>query len=175
VLFHTAMFSGSVALPLLVTVDLGRPAGEVGLLLSVCAVVEILAALGLALVSPALDHRWLILTGMVLLLGYFVLTVVSNGIALLLLAQVPRGAAIAIVGTVGISHFQAVLAPATGAATALFSNAGTAGSLVSGVLAGVLIQLGGVTVALACCAGLSLAAVGAFLGAHLVRRRPLGR
>jgi MFS transporter, SET family, sugar efflux transporter len=173
VLFHTAMFSGSVALPLLVTVDLGRPAGEVGLLFSACAVVEILAALGLAVVSPALNHRWMIVTGMVLFVGYFLLTVVSNGLALLLLAQVPRGVAIAIVGTVGISHFQAVFAPATGVATALFSNAGTAGSLASGVLAGVLIELGGATAALGCCAGLSLAAAATFLGAHQVRGRPL--
>jgi hypothetical protein len=47
----------------------------------------------------------------------------------------------------------------------LFSNSATAGSLVSGVLAGGLIQLAGTRMTLAVCGGLALLAAAAFCGA----------
>jgi SET family sugar efflux transporter-like MFS transporter len=162
VLVHTAMFTGSVALPLFVTGELDRSGSAVGLLFSACAVVEIVAALGLVWLLPRLSRRLLMLIGIGLFVGYFLLTVPAQGLVLLLIAQVARGTAIAVIGTAGIQHFQAVLAPASGAGAALFSNSVTAGSLVSGVLAGGLIELAGTRATFAVCAGLSLLAAAAF-------------
>ncbi len=164
VLVHTAMFAGSVALPLFVTDDLDRSAAAVGVLFSVCAAVEIVAALALVWLMPRLNRRMLILIGIGLFVAYFLLIVPAQSLVLLLIAQIARGTAIAVIGTAGIQHFQAVLAPASGAGAALFSNAATAGSLVSGVLAGGLVELAGTRTTLAVCGGLALLAAAAFSG-----------
>jgi SET family sugar efflux transporter-like MFS transporter len=89
---------------------------------------------------------------------YFVMTVVASGLGLLVAGQVARGIAIAVVGAAGIRFFQDLLAPAAGRATTLFSNASTAGALVSGVLAGTAVTLVGYTATLTMCAGLAAAA-----------------
>jgi MFS transporter, SET family, sugar efflux transporter len=44
-LFHTAMFMGSIALPIVVTRDLGGTKSDVGLIFSVCALLEVLVLL----------------------------------------------------------------------------------------------------------------------------------
>ena len=150
-LFFTAMFAGSVALPLFVTRFLHQPPSAVGLLFSVCAAVEVVTALALAAASPALSQRMLILGAMVIFVVYFALTVLARGLPLLLLAQAARGVAIAVVGAAGIRFFQDVLAPATGRATTLFSNAATAGSLVAGVLAGASVGFFGYLFTLVLC------------------------
>src|ERR1041384_4482647 len=89
---------------------------------------------------------------------YFVLTVLARGLPLLVIGQVARGIAIAVVGAAGIRFFQELLAPANGRATTLFSNASTAGSLIAGVLAGVTIGTFGYTATLMLCAAVSAAA-----------------
>ncbi len=165
VLVHTAMFAGSVALPLYVTAELDRPSGDVGLIFSACAVVEIAAALLLVWVLPRVRLQRLVLVGLVLFIVYFVVAALADSLSAVLIAQLARGAAIAIIGTAGIQLFQAVLAPASGTAAALFSNATTAGSLVSGVLAGALIQLLGTRATLVSCGVLCVAACGAFWAA----------
>ena len=62
-LFHTAMFSGSVILPLWMTQALHRPYSDVGLTFSVCAGVECLAALVVALRPPRIAKERVILLG----------------------------------------------------------------------------------------------------------------
>jgi SET family sugar efflux transporter-like MFS transporter len=158
-LFFTAMFAGSVALPLFVTRSLHQPASAVGLLFSACAVVEVVVALGLAALPSQVSQRLLIVGGMATFVVYFVLTVLARGMALLLVGQVARGVAIAVVGAAGIRFFQDVLAPATGRATTLFSNATTAGSLVAGVLAGASVGLFGSTTTLFLCGVVAALAV----------------
>jgi SET family sugar efflux transporter-like MFS transporter len=66
-LFHTAMLAGSVALPLYLTRTLERPDRDVGLLFSVCALVEVPAALSLTLLPARVRKQRVILLGMVLL------------------------------------------------------------------------------------------------------------
>jgi SET family sugar efflux transporter-like MFS transporter len=170
ILVNCAMFAGSIALPLYVTEDLHRPEGEVGLLFSACAVVEIVAALALVWLLPRIPLPVLIVSGFLLFAGYFVITVAAQGIAALLLAQLARGSAIAVIGTAGLQYFQSLGSGSVGATTALFSNAATAGSLVSGLLAGALVQWFGTSVALGCCGLLSLMAGLVFLAGR--RRRP---
>jgi SET family sugar efflux transporter-like MFS transporter len=150
-LFFTAMFAGSLALPFFVTRELHRPDTSLGVLASACAAVEIVAALALAWAPPRISQRWLIIAGMALFVGYFTMILFAQGLGLLLVSQVARGVAIAVVGAAGIRYFQDALAPATGRATTLFSNATTAGLLFAGVLAGVALQAFGYRATLLLC------------------------
>jgi SET family sugar efflux transporter-like MFS transporter len=156
-MFHTAMLSGSVVLPLYVTRTLERPDGDVGLLFSVCALVEIPVALSLMLLSSRRRQRRLIQLGMLLLAAYFVLLAAGSTMAVAAGSQVARGAGIALVGALGITYMQDLLPQAPGRATTLFANTLTAGSLVSGVLAGAAAQALGYRAALLLCGGLAAA------------------
>jgi SET family sugar efflux transporter-like MFS transporter len=170
-LFFTAMFAGSVALPLYVTRGLHEAASAVGVLFSVCAAVEVVAALALAVLPTGFSQRILILIGMGAFVLYFVLTVLAQGMPLLVIGQVARGIAIAVVGAAGIRFFQDLLAPATGRATTLFSNASTGGSLVAGVRAGAAVGTFGYTVTLLLCAAAAAAALATFTASNLTARR----
>jgi predicted MFS family arabinose efflux permease len=83
-LFHTAMLFGSVALPLYLTRTLERPNGDVGLLFSVCALVEVPAALSLTLLPARVRKQWVILLGMMLFVAYFLLVAASSSMPLLI-------------------------------------------------------------------------------------------
>jgi SET family sugar efflux transporter-like MFS transporter len=150
-LFFASVFAGGLAVPLFVTRGLHHPPASVGVLFSACAAVEVVATLGLAVVPARVSQRALILGGFASLVCYSALTVVSPGMLMLVLAQVFRGVAIAIVGAAGIRYFQDLLAPATGRATTLFANACTAGLLVSGILAGVAVERFGYRTTLLLC------------------------
>ncbi len=169
--FFTAMYAGSVALPLFVSRALHQPDSSVGVLFSVCAAVEVVAALALAALPPRVGQRALIIAGMVAFVVYFGVTVVARGMPLLLAGQVARGVGIAIVVAAGIRLFQEALAPETGRATTLFSNTSTAGSLVAGILAGAAVRAVGYTGALALCGGLAVLATVLFVVGSSPRMR----
>src|SRR4051794_4936368 len=111
-LFFLAMFAGSVALPLFVTRGLHQPDAAVGVLFSACAAVEVVAALALAALPHRISQRALLVAGMGALVSYFAVVVSAHGMALLLVGQVARGVAIAVVGAAGIRFFQDLLEPA---------------------------------------------------------------
>ena len=171
-LFHTAMFSGSVILPLWMTQALHRPYSDVGLTFSVCAGVECLAALVVALRPPRIAKERVILLGMLLFVGYFALIAASSSIVVIVAAQAARGIAISIVLALGITYFQDLLPRQPGRATTLLSNTATAGSLLAGVLAGAIAQVLGYRAALAVCAVLSTAAWIALIAARKRGTRP---
>jgi SET family sugar efflux transporter-like MFS transporter len=162
-LFFTAVFAGGLALPLFVTRALHQHAASVGVLSSVCAAVEVVATLGLAVVPARVGQRSLILGGFGSLVGYFAVTVVSSGMPLLVVGQVFRGVGIAIVAALGIRYFQDLLAPATGRATTLFANACTAGLLVSGIVSGLAVEHFGYRTTLLLCGAVAAAGGAAFV------------
>jgi SET family sugar efflux transporter-like MFS transporter len=172
-LFFTAMFAGGLALPLFVTRGLDQPPASVGVLFSVCAAVEVVATLGLAVVPARVSQRALIVGGFGSLAGFYAVTVMSSGMAMLVAGQVFRGVGIAIVAAAGIRYFQDLLAPATGRATTLFANACTAGLLASGILSGVALEQFGYQTTLLLCG--VVAAVGGVIFAAASRRHTGGR
>jgi SET family sugar efflux transporter-like MFS transporter len=139
-LFFTAMFAGGLALPLFVTRALHQQPSSIGVLFSVCAAVEVVVTLGLAVVPARVSQRAVMLGGFGSLVCYYAVTVVSSNMLMLVVGQVFRAAGIAIVAGAGIRYFQDLLAPATGRATTLFANATTAGLLLSGILAGLAVE-----------------------------------
>ncbi len=160
--FFTAMFAGSVALPLFVTRTLHEHDGVVGMLYSACAAVEVVAALGLAGLPQRVSQPALIVAAMGLFVGYFALTVLAGGLQLLVLAQLARGVAIAVVGAAGLRYFQDLFTSSPGRATTLFANASMAGSLLSGVLAGLAIDAFGIPTTLVLCGVTAAVAAAAF-------------
>ncbi|MFG3577654.1 MFS transporter [Micromonospora chersina] len=168
-LFFTAMFAGGLALPLFVTRVLHQQPASVGVLFSICAAVEVVATLGLAVVPARVSQRALILGGFGSFVCCYALTVVASGMPMLLVGQVFRGVGIAIVGAAGIRYFQDLLAPAAGHATTLFANASTAGLLVSGILSGLAVEHFGYRTTLLLCG--MVAALGGVAFALGSRRR----
>ncbi len=164
-LFYLATFAGSVALPLYVTRGLDLPASAVGVLYSACAAVEVVAALALARLPARIGERWLIATAMGGFAAFCVLAVLADGMELLLAAHVARGVAIAVVGAAGIRFFQEVLAPATGRAMALYSNANAAGAVLAGGLAGLAVQHWGAPATLLACGATAVAGGATFVAA----------
>jgi MFS transporter, SET family, sugar efflux transporter len=174
-LFFTSVFAGGLVLPLFATRGLHQPAAAVGVLFSVCAAVEVVAALGLAVVPAGVSQRALILGGIGSLVAYNVVLLVASGLPLLLFSQIFRGVGIAVVAAAGIRYFQDLLAPATGRATTLFANTATAGILVSGVLGGAAVEHFGYRTTLLLCgvaAALGGVAFAVGSGSGFPRRRP---
>lgn len=169
--FFLALFAGGLALPLYVTQGLGLSDEVVGTLFAVCAVVEVVAALAVAALPPRLSRRGLLVGGILALALHFALTAAAHGVVLLLVAQVPRGAAVTVLTTAGMRHVQEALAPSTGFATTLFSASVDGGFLLSGVLGGVAVDVLGYRPALIGCAVVTVLAVAAFLGSTVTTRR----
>ncbi|WP_433789860.1 MFS transporter [Actinoplanes sp. CA-252034] len=169
-LFFTAMFAGGLALALFVTRGLHQPSASMGILFSVCAAVEVVATLALAALPARVSQVTLILTGFATFAAYHLLTVAATGMPLLVAGQVLRGIGIAIVATAGIRYFQDYLAPATGRATTLFSNASTTGLLISGILSGAAVEHFGYRTTLVLC-GVTVAIGGAAFALAAKRRK----
>ncbi|WP_275577530.1 MFS transporter [Tenggerimyces flavus] len=157
-LFHTAMFVGSVVLPLFVTREVDGSYGNVGLAFSVCAAVEVLAALALTFLPARWSRRRLIVLGMVLFTAHFVIIALAPNVLVVLLAQAVRGGAISLVLALGITYFQDLLPDQPGRATALLANSGAAGSLAAGIVGGSLAQAIGYRPAHLVCAAVSVVA-----------------
>jgi MFS transporter, SET family, sugar efflux transporter len=172
-LFFTAMFAGGLALPLFVTRALHQQPASIGVLFSVCAAVEVVVTLGLAVVPARVSQRAVILGGFGSLVCFYAVTVVSSNMLMLVVGHVLRGVGIAIVAGAGIRYFQDLLAPATGRATTLFANATTAGLLTSGILAGLAVEHFGYRTTLLLCA--VAAALGGVAFTLASRRRADGR
>jgi MFS transporter, SET family, sugar efflux transporter len=151
----TRISGGTVVLPLYITGTLHKPDSEVGLLFTVCALVEIPTALATMLL-PAGVRKMVILVGMAAFAAYFVLVAAATTMPFLIGTQVARGIALAVVGTLGITYVQDLAPRSPGRATTLFANTLTIGSLVSGVLAGATSQALGFRPALLICAALAV-------------------
>jgi SET family sugar efflux transporter-like MFS transporter len=130
------------------TRNLNYSNGDVGLVFSVCAAVEVVSALGLMALADRVSNIVVIQVGILLLGLQFALLLGSSSWALLLLSQVARGIGITAVGAAGIAWFQQAMPGMTGRATTLFANAGMVGSLGAGVIAGVTAQVLGYRTAL---------------------------
>jgi MFS transporter, SET family, sugar efflux transporter len=154
-LFHTAMFMGSIALPIVVTRELNGTNADVGFIFSVCAFLEVLVMLVFVLFpsSPG-DSHW-ISAGFLAFILYFVVMIWTPSVPFVLGAQLLRAVGIGLIGYQGISYVQALMPNRTGSAAALFSNTTNGGFLVAGIAAGAWAQFFGYRSTFLVCAGLS--------------------
>lgn len=154
--FHTAMFSGSNAMSIVVAQQFGSQA-DVGLLFSLCALLEVVV-MSLFVIRPAASFsRWLLLAGFVVFALYFALPIVWPSLAAFYVGQVFRALGIAIVSIVGMAQLQGMLPGRAGIASAVFGNSASAGLLLSGVATGVWAEQFGYLSLFAACGVLCLA------------------
>ena len=133
--YHTAMFAGSNAMSILVAQEFGS-SSDVGLLFSLCALLEV-AAMSIFVVRPAAGvSRILLLVGFVIFAAYFALPIVWPSLSAFYVGQLLRAVGIAIVSIVGMAYLQDLLPGRTGTAAALFGNTSSVGLLLSGVATG---------------------------------------
>jgi len=163
VLLQSAGTLGVMSMSLFVSVDLHGDVGEAGVILGVCAGLEI----PLMVLFGALAHRWplhrLVLLGGTIGVAYFLTMSLTSAVWHAIVAQALNACFIAAVTGLGISYFQDLMPGRLGRATTMFTNTYRLSAMLAGLLIGV-VQVAGyrfsyVTGAGLCSAGLLLLAL----------------
>lgn len=159
-LFYTAMFLGSISLPIVLTTSLRGVESDVGITMSLCAALEIVV-MG-ALIWKPLRHgeREAIVAGFAAFIVYYVALMLAHSVGAVFWAQIPRAIGIALVTYLGISILHSLMPHRAGAAAALFSNAGQLGSVLAALSVGGLAKAFGYEAIFIVCAILSAAGLG---------------
>jgi SET family sugar efflux transporter-like MFS transporter len=156
-LFHTAMFLGSIALPIVLTTSLGGAESDVGITMSLCAALEIVV-MGVLIWRPLQrGERVAIVAGFAAFIVYFITLTLVHSVGAVLWAQIPRAIGIAFVSYLGISFLHSLMPHRAGAAAALFSNSGQVGSVLAALSVGALAKAFGYASIFGVCAVLSAA------------------
>jgi SET family sugar efflux transporter-like MFS transporter len=156
-LFHTAMFLGSIALPIVLTTSLGGAERDVGITMSLCAALEIVVMGALIWRPLRRGERVAIVAGFAAFIVYFIALTLAHSVGAVFWAQIPRAIGIALVTYLGISFLQSLLPHRAGAAAALFSNSGQLGSVLAALGTGGLAKAFGYESIFFVCAILSAA------------------
>ena len=151
-LFHTAMFMGSIPLPIVLTTTLGGTKTDAGLAMSLCAALEIVVMGALIWRPLKRGEQPAIVIGFAAFAACFVALALARSVGAVLWAQILRALGIALVSYLGISFLQSLLPHRAGAAAALFSNAGQVGSVAAALGVGALAQAFGWTSVFVACA-----------------------
>jgi SET family sugar efflux transporter-like MFS transporter len=147
---------GAQALPLYVSHDLHGEVSDAGLILGLCAALEIPLMLALGALSTRIPLRAMILGGAACGVAYYGLATAASAVWMLLALQVVNALFIAAVTGLGISFVQDLLPAEPGRATTLFTNTFPIGAMLAGPLFG-LAQHFGFRLAFAIATGLCLA------------------
>ena len=136
------MTLGTQALPMFLSADLGGGTSDAGLLLGLCAALEIPLMLGLGALTTRIPVRTLVLVGAACGVTYFGVATLATGVWMLGVTQVVNAIFIASVSGLGISYLQDMLPGHPGRATTLFTNSFPLGAMLAGPLYGVAQQVG---------------------------------
>ncbi|MFC0531735.1 sugar efflux transporter [Phytohabitans kaempferiae] len=130
------------ALPLFISTELSGDATDAGLILGLCAALEIPLMLGLGMLATRIRARVLVLAGAGCGVVYYALAAAASTIWMLAAAQVVNALFIAAVAGLGISYTQDMLPRQPGRATTLFTNSFPIGAILAGPLFGLAQHLG---------------------------------
>ncbi|GAA3754426.1 MFS transporter [Micromonospora maritima] len=142
VLVQCPMTLGVQAMPLFIGGDLGGDPADAGLVLGLCAALEIPLMLGLGVLTARVRLRTLILLGAGCGVAYYAVAAAAPTVAVLLLAQPVNAVFIAAVSGVAITYVQDLLPGQPGRATTLFTNSFPIGAMLAGPLLGIAAQIG---------------------------------
>ncbi|PGH44420.1 MFS transporter [Micromonospora sp. WMMA1996] len=142
VLVQCPMTLGVQAMPLFIGRDLGGEPADAGLVLGLCAALEIPLMLGLGVLTARVRLRTLILLGAGCGVAYYAVAAAAPTVAVLLLAQPVNAMFIAAVSGVAITYVQDLLPGQPGRATTLFTNSFPIGAMLAGPLLGIAAQVG---------------------------------
>lgn len=129
-------------LPLFVSGNLNGDLDDAGLILGLCAALEIPLMLGLGVLTTRFPLRLLVLVGAGSGVAYHVCAAVSGSVSTLAVAQILNAAFIAAVSGLGISYMQDLLPRQPGRATTLFTNTFPIGAILAGPLFGLAQHFG---------------------------------
>ncbi|GIF08053.1 sugar efflux transporter [Actinoplanes siamensis] len=160
VLLTTTMVLGVQAMSLFVSEDLHGTVGDSGLVLGLCAALEIPLMLGFGALSTRMPLRRLILFGAVCGVAYQALAATAQATWMLAAAQVLNAMFIAANSGLGISYVQDMMPLHPGRATTLFTNTFPLGQILAAPLFGVAQEF---DYRLAYVMNLGLAVLGLFL------------
>jgi SET family sugar efflux transporter-like MFS transporter len=142
VLVQVPMTLGVQALPLFIGQDLHSDPSRAGLILGLCAALEIPLMLALGVLTTRFRLRPLILIGAACGIAYYALAFVAPNIWFLAAAQLVNALFIAAISGVGISYVQDLLPSEPGRATTLYTNTFPIGAIVAGPLLGLAAHFG---------------------------------
>lgn len=157
------------ALPLFISTDLGGDATDAGIILGLCAALEMPLMLGLGTLASRVQARVLVLAGAGCGVAYYTLAAVASTAWALAAAQIVNAVFIAAVAGLGISYMQDMLPSQPGRATTLFTNSFPIGAILAGPLFGLAQRFG---FRLAYVIGAALCALGLLI---LLMARPPAR
>ncbi|MGI5184241.1 sugar efflux transporter [Dactylosporangium sp. CA-152071] len=142
VLMQVPMTLGVQALPLYIEQDLHSDASRAGLILGLCAALEIPLMLGLGALTTRFKLQTLILIGGACGTAYYAIAWVAPNLWVLAAGQVVNALFISAISGVGITYVQNLLPGQPGRATTLYTNTFPIGSVVAGPLFGVAAHFG---------------------------------
>jgi SET family sugar efflux transporter-like MFS transporter len=155
------------ALPLFTIRELGGGVRDAGLLLGLCAGLEIPLMLGFGFLSTRVPLRRLVLAGPLFSMVYTLCVAASTHVWQVAAAQLFAACTVSVVQGLGVSYVQEMLPRHPGRASTLFTNAFPAGQMMAGPILGVA-QHVGYRAAYLTAAGLAMAA---FVVLKLARSR----
>jgi len=128
---QTTMTLGVQAMPLFVSTNLGGTIGQAGLVLGLCAALEIPLLLGFGVLGSRLPLRRLILIGVCFGIAYQVIAVLAGSVWVLAGAQILNATFIAAVGGLSITYMQDLMPGHPGRATTLITNTFPIGQILA--------------------------------------------
>ncbi|THF88347.1 MFS transporter [Deinococcus sp. KSM4-11] len=158
VLYGMSMLMAMSMFPLFVTQTLHGTTAQVGMLVSICALLEIPFMLGLVMLRRLPSVEWLVKGAMGLFVLHFALIYLAHGMPMLIATQVVRSLVLAILAGLGMTYFQQLMPGRVSAATTLFSNTMNVGGMLSGIVSGAIAQAFGYRDVYIVCAVLTFAA-----------------
>ncbi len=153
------------SLPLFLKTEVHAGLGDAGLILGLCAGLEIPLMLGFGLLAARYRLRLLMLAGPLLAVAYTLVVATAHGTAQVAAAQLLNASSIALMQGLGISYVQDMVPSRPGHASTLFTSAGPIGAMLAGPILGAA-QSFGYRESYLIGAGLATVAFVLFLAAH---------
>jgi MFS transporter, SET family, sugar efflux transporter len=141
-LLQCASNLGVQLMSLFVLHDLHGTIRQSGLILGLCAGLEVPLMLGLGLLASRVPLRRLILIGPLFSVAYFSIAAISTHTWQLAAAQILNAGAIAAIQGLGVTYFQDLIPRHPGRASTLYSNGFPAGAMLAGPILGVATHIG---------------------------------
>ncbi|HTR08379.1 MAG TPA: sugar efflux transporter [Paraburkholderia sp.] len=148
-----------IVLPLYIVHGLNGTRIDVSIMLGLGAFMEIPMMLALGSRASMLDKQWWLAACAVVHAVYFVSMSLAPGVHALIPMQILNAFVVAVTSCLGMTFVQDLMPSSPGRATALFFNAARLGSILSGVLSGMLVQAFGYRGTFLFCGVLALCAL----------------
>ncbi|MBW8348821.1 sugar efflux transporter [Bacillus sp. IITD106] len=142
--------------PLFIVNELHGTYEDVGLVVSICAGLEIPIMLGLGALGKKISNHTLMMYGCIILVIYYIILSAATQPWQLIPAQLLQATFVAIVMGNGLSYFTERLPTSPGLATTIYSNGSTIGRLVGSLGGGFIAQLVGFRQVYWVCLGLAI-------------------